>query len=127
MLGKYEFLDFLHTACELAKTGAFAKHAPATGIPNAVVAIGEQLRRIARQVPGPEKIDQIRRTDEARAAYKRCTEQLKQADRVRSAQDQARELAERRETQRRQAIAKVDAKIAELESQKQQIVDGGLW
>lgn len=126
-MDRYEFLAYLHDSCQVAKSGAFAKHAPATGIPNAVVAIGEQLRRIARQVPGPEKIDQIRRTDEARAAYKRCTEQLKHVDRVRTAQEHAREIAERREAQRRLAIAEVDAKIAELESQKQQIVDGGLW
>ena len=56
-LDKYSFLGWLYDACQLAKSGAFEKLNTDSGAANQVATIGRQLKSIAQQVPGPDKIE----------------------------------------------------------------------
>lgn len=121
-MDKYGFLSWLHEACQLAKSGAFEKFNTDSGAANLVATIGRQLKSIAQQVPGPDRIERIRRTDATKVRTRDLVSRLEKQSR----QQDAREIAQRQaafETEQRLRMAEqIDAKMAELEDEKRRLL-----
>lgn len=123
-MGKYEFLRWLHDACQLAKSGAFAKYCADAGAPNQVATIGQALKSIAGQVPDPQKIERIRSADEVKAAERQLLNRLEVQGRQRDERERMRQRVQMEAEHRRRVAAQIDAKVAALEAEKLRIMGG---
>ncbi|MGB0218795.1 MAG: hypothetical protein ACPGJF_05630 [Sinimarinibacterium flocculans] len=123
-MDKYSFLGWLYDACQLAKSGAFEKFNTDSGAANQVATIGRQLKSIAQQVPGPDKIERIRRTDATKVRTRELVSRLEKQSRQQDVRELARKRAEVEAQQRRTMISQIDAKVAALERERARLEGG---